>query len=287
MMADLTPEYCDRHYNFMSPEMIGALLEALGQRSKLARASVRGDLNVRYGPGENETLDLFHPREASAALLVFIHGGYWAFADKDQFSYPAAGFLQSGVSFAAINYALVPRVTIEEQIEQCRRAIAFLHGNSQAYGLDAERLFVSGHSAGGHLASMVMLTDWPSWRPGLPVTLLKGGLTISGLHDLEAIRRTPALNAVLRLDQERTAALSPARYPPAPGVPLYTAVGGRENVEFQRQTTLLNQSWQSVLKRSLVMPDEDHFSILDRFGDGRSEIFRMTTGMMGLAAREQ
>ena len=284
-MVELTPEFCDRHYNFMTPEMIGKLLGELDQRSKDIRATLRGDLNVRYGPGEMQTLDLFHPRQPNGALLVFIHGGYWAFADKDQFSYPAAGFLAAGVGFAAINYALVPQVRIDEQIEQCRTAIAFLYRNAPAFGFDPERLYVSGHSAGGHLASMVMLTDWPSWQPGLPLALVKGGLTISGLHDLEAIRRTAALNAVLRLDEASAAALSPVRQSPAPAVPLYTAVGGRENVEFRRQTTMLNESWQSVLKRSLVMPDDDHFSILDRFGDGRSEFFKMTIAMMGLAAR--
>jgi arylformamidase len=283
-MVELTAEYCDRHYNFMSPAMIGQLLDQLERRSADTRAALNCELNLRYGSAENECFDLFRPSASGGALLVFIHGGYWAFADKSQFSYPAPGFLQAGIGFATINYALVPHVRIEEQIEQCRRAVAYLYRNARVLGFDPEKLYVSGHSAGGHLASMVMLTDWPRWDKGLPAAVVKAGLTISGLHDLEAIRRTATLNAVLQLDPERAAALSPIRHAPRLEVPLYTAVGGRENEEFQRQTSVLNEQWRRVLKHSLVMPADDHFSVLDRFGDGRSELFEMTLRMMAMTA---
>lgn len=283
-MVELTPHYCDRQYNFMSPEMIGRLLEQLERRSADARALSGCELDLRYGAAENETLDLFRPRTRGGPLLVFIHGGYWAFADKSQFAYPAPGLVQAGIGFATINYALVPSVTIEEQIEQCRSAVAWLYKNAHDLAFDPAKLYVSGHSAGGHLASMVMLTDWPDREEGLPATLVKGGLTISGLHDLEAIRRTAALNAVLRLDAQRVSALSPIQHAPSPGVPLYTAVGGRENEEYQRQTSVLNDRWRSVLRQSLTMPEDDHFSVLDRLGDGHSELFTMTLRMMGIPA---
>src|SRR5262249_34844678 len=156
-----------------------------------------------------------------------------------------------GIGFATLNYALVPHVTMEEQIDQCRRAVVYLYRNARALGFNPEELYVSGHSAGGHLASMVMLTDWQRWDDGLPTTLVKAGLTISGLHDLEAIRRTAALNAVLQLDVVRAAALSPIQHAPRLKVPLYTAVGGRENDEYQRQTTVLNERWQAALRRTL------------------------------------
>jgi len=283
-MIELTPEYCDRHYNFMSPEMIGRLLDQLERRSADTRASSSCELDLRYGPGENETFDLFHPDKPGGPLLVFIHGGYWAFADKSQFAFPAPALLRSGIGFAVVNYALVPRVTIEEQIEQCRRAVAWLYRNARTLGFDPAALYVSGHSAGGHLATMVMLTDWPKWESRLPADLVKAGMTISGLHDLEPIRRTAALNAVLGLDERRAAALSPIEHAPPLGLALYTAVGGRENEEFRRQTGVLNERWRRALRQSLTMPDDDHFSVLDRLGDMRSELHTMTLAMMGVTA---
>ena len=282
-MIELTPEYCDRQYNFMSPGMIRQLLEQLEGRSAETRAASRCDLDLHYGSGENETFDLYQPDAPGGPLLVFIHGGYWAFADKSQFAYPALGLLPAGVGFAAVNYALVPRVTIEEQIDQCRRAVSWLYCNAGTLGFDPERLYVSGHSAGGHLASMVMLTDWSTRQAGLPEDLVKGVLTISGLHDLEPIRLTAALNAVLRLNEERASALSPIRHAPPAGARLYTAVGGRENEEFRRQTSVLNEQWSRVLMCSLTMAGDDHFSVLDRLGDRGSELHEMALAMMGVA----
>jgi arylformamidase len=282
-MVELTPEYCDRHYNFMTPAMIGQLLEHLERRSEDARASSRCELDLRYGPGENETFDLYRPAGSGGPLLVFIHGGYWAFADKSQFGYFAPGLLRAGIGFASVNYGLVPSVAIEKQIEQCRRAVVHLHRNARALGFDPAGLYLSGHSAGGHLASMVMLTDWAELE-GLPGNPVKAALSISGLHDLEAIRMTEALNQVLRLDRERASALSPIRHAAPRGVPLYTAVGGRENEEFQRQTSVLNEHWSIAPEDSLTMPEDDHFSVLDRLGDGRSELHRMALRMMGITA---
>jgi arylformamidase len=278
----LTPEYCDRHYNFMPPEATGQLLSALDARSAKARAGLRGELGVRYGRDADETMDVFHPAGRSKALLIFIHGGYWLFGDKSQFSFPAAAYTAAGVTFIAINYSLAPAVTIEEQVAQCRRAVAHVHEHAEELRTDRDRVYISGHSSGAQLAAMVMETDWPAWQRGLPRELIKGGLALSGVYDLEAIRRTEFLNAVLKLDADRAAALSPACRAPAAGVPLYAAVGALENEEFRRQTRALCAAWKPVLRRELVLPDDDHFTILDSFADHGSPLFAAALEMMAM-----
>lgn len=280
-MSDwLTAEYCDRHYNLMPPEAIGQLLASLEARSAKARASLSSRLDVRYGEGADETMDvLLPPQGRSAATLIFIHGGYWQFGDKSQFSFPATAFTKAGFAFISVNYTLAPKATLEQQIAQCRRAVAFVQEHADDFRTEPDRLCVCGHSSGGQLAAMMMATDWPSWRRDLPRDVLKGGLTLSGLHDLEAIRRTEFLNAVLQLDASQAAALSPALLP-ARGVPLYAAVGELENAEFQRQTRVLCASWKAVLRRELVLPAVDHFSILDRLGDAGSPLFQAAAEML-------
>jgi arylformamidase len=225
-------------------------------------------------------MDIFRsPGKGSGAVLLFIHGGYWMFGDKRQFSFPAAAFTCAGITFISLNYSLAPRASIEEQVDQCRRAIEFVHHNALELRADAGNLCVCGHSSGGQLAAMAMATDWPSWQHGLPRAVLRGGLTLSGLHDLEAIRRTESLNSVLKLDAQQAAALSPALLPEQ-GVPLYAAVGELENAEFQRQTHVLCDSWKAVLRRTMALPGIDHFSILDSLSDAASPLFQMAVEML-------
>lgn len=278
-----TPEYCDRHYNIMSQEDIGRLLSTLDARSARAREGLSCELNLRYGAAAEETMDVFHPRGRSRAMLIFIHGGYWMFGDKSQFSTPAAAFTEVGVTFIAVNYTLAPAASIEEQVAQCQRAAAHVYGLAPGFNADPERIYVSGHSSGAQLAAMVMATDWPAWQRGLPPRLIKGGLSLSGLHDLEAIYCTKFLNSVLQLDPARAAALSPSRRKPAAGVPLYAAVGALENPEFQRQTRSLSEAWKSVLRREMVLSGEDHFSILEQFGEPSSTLFAAALEMMALS----
>jgi arylformamidase len=276
----LTPAYCDRHYNRMPPEAIGKLLSSLEARSAQVRARMSVETDVRYGTAAGETMDVFRPEGGSNAILIFIHGGLWQFGDKSQFAFPAAAYTAAGVTYIALNYSLVPAVTIEDQVAQCRRAAAFVHRHTRGLGAEGGRVHVAGHSSGGHLAAMLMATDWPALEQDLPRHVIAGGLTLSGVHDLEAIRRTAFLNAALRLDPERAAALSPSRREPIAGVPLYAAVGELENAEFQRQTRVLCEAWQPLLRRKLVLPGVDHFTILDHFADPGSALFSTVVEMM-------
>jgi len=173
----------------------------------------RAELGLSYGDTPRQFLDLFLPEQAggSAPLAVFVHGGYWRSHDPSMYSHLARGLNARGVAVAVVGYDLCPLVTIADIIEQIRRACAFLW---QRFG---RRLFVYGHSAGGHLAAAMVATDWPALYPKAPADLVPTGYAISGLFDL-----TPLLNlsqnADLRLDAEQARRVSPAFWPLPPRI---------------------------------------------------------------------
>src|SRR5688500_14744190 len=168
------------------------------------------ELDVRYGGGPNEHLDIFPTAQADAPVLFFIHGGYWRALDKRDHSFVAPAFTREGVCVVVPNYALCPAVTIPEITMQMVRALAWTWRNVARHGGDPRRITVAGHSAGGHLAAMMLACLWPAHAPDLPADLVKGALSISGLHDLEPMMHTPFLQPSLRLTPEQVRKASPA-----------------------------------------------------------------------------
>ena len=143
-------------------------------------------LDVRYGAGPNMTADLFPAPAGGAPIQVFIHGGYWRAMDKYMHSFPAEGFVAAGGAAVSLNYALAPAVTLDTIVEQCRTAIEWIADNAGRLNGDPNRIFVSGHSAGGHLTAAMLCTDWVA--RGRPADLVKGGTPISGIFDLAVCR---------------------------------------------------------------------------------------------------
>ena len=240
-------------------------------------------LDVAYGPGPEETLDVYLPGNAKGAPIhIFIHGGYWFSRHKDDFRFLARGLVPAGAVLVIVNYALVPRVNLDELVRQCRAAVAWTHGNAATFGGDGERIFVSGHSAGGHLTAMMLATDWPAFGAGLPPDLVKGGCAISGIYDLEPIRLT-FMQETLGFTPEQVARNSPLTLSPATGAPLIVAVGGDESEEFLRQSEELNAAWGSRTQCDLtVLSGVNHFTILGGFADPGNALTRAALKQMGL-----
>lgn len=258
------------------------------QESARARAELPRRLDLAYGPGPAETLDVFWPpgpaaEPALAPVQVFIHGGYWQRLDKSDFSYVARAFGPAGAVTVVINYALIPTVDMDALVQQCRVAIAWVHANAVSFGGDPEQIFVSGHSAGGHLAAMLMATDWPAFG-GLPADVIKAGCGLSGLYDLEPIRLC-YLNQVLGLDAEAARRNSPVHRVPTRSGPLLLAVGGLEGPEYHRQTDDLAEAWRrrGLPCEVLDLAGHDHFTIAAELADPRSELARVMATQMGLA----
>jgi arylformamidase len=280
-MTDALSAYYDKQYNAraMVPDH-PQIFERGAQRSQEVRASLRCHLDIPYGPSAAEKLDIFPAEGRSEALLVFIHGGYWRSRDKSDFSYLAPAFARRGVTLALPNYGLCPAVGIEDIVKQNLLAIAWLWHYGARYGVNPGRLYVAGHSAGAHLTAMMLAARWNTYMPNLPYNLVKGGLAISGIYDLEPLVHAPFLNGDIKLDQALARRLSPVNIPPATTAPLYTAVGGEESEEFKRQNALLARTWRYAFAKDIPMPGCNHLTVLEQLADPGSALFKGAMDLM-------
>lgn len=279
--ARYTTEFCEREYNARAAiadhPRIFARWTAQAAATRRLRACL---IDLPYGDTAHEKLDLFPARGESAPVLVFIHGGYWRSLDKSDFSWIAPPFVSEGIAVALLNYGLAPRTPIEDMVRQVLRALAWLHLRADRYALDPERIFVCGHSAGGHLTAMSMAALWPVLDPQLPPDLVKGGVAISGLYDLEPLLHAPFVNGDLQLTPERVARLSPIHLPAATAAPLVTAVGALESSEFQRQNALIARHWPRNVLRDVPMPGCNHLTVCDELAQPGSALFEATVALV-------
>jgi arylformamidase len=257
-------------------------LERWSRDSEHARATMTSHLEQRYGDSAGETMDIFPARKGDGSCMMFIHGGYWRTLDKKDFSFLAPAWVDAGVSLAVVNYDLCPKVTIEEIVRQMLRASRWLWLHAEEYGMDEDRLYVSGHSAGGHLTAMMMAAVWPAFDRRLPKDLFKGGLAISGIYDLRPLVQVDWLSGDLRLDQEAALKVSPAFMPAATRAPVITCVGSDESSEFIRQNALLGERWRGAFAGDIAMPGTHHFSVVDGLGTQSSALFTGARRLMKL-----
>jgi arylformamidase len=275
-------EFLEREYNVRAaipdhPQIFARWADQ-GAATRRLRA---GLLNLPYGDTAGERLDLFPARQDSAPLFVFIHGGYWRSLDKFDFSWLAPPFVQRHIAVALLNYGLAPNTTVEDIVRQQLAAIAWLYRNGDRLGFDPERIVVSGHSAGAHLTAMMMAALWPAYDPQLPADLVKGGLAVSGLYDLEPLVHAPFINVDLRLDTRRAQALSPIHLPAATRAPLVTAVGALESSEFRRQNAMISTKWKQNFLRDVPMPACHHLTVIDQLADPDSPLFAAAMELFG------
>ncbi len=286
------PAWLDSQYNnrALVPEH-GRHFAEWAAASEQVRRSQPAMLDVRYGHGDGETLDIFaaarKPDRPPAPVMVFIHGGYWRSLDKSDHSFLAQAFVRQGACVVIPNYALCPAVTIPDIALQMARALAWVYRHVGVHGGDPERITVVGHSAGGHLAAMLLACRWHLVGAGLPEALLKNALSISGLYDLEPLRRTPFLRASLRLTPAQVRKASPALLP-APAVRdgrgrLHAVVGGAESSEFLRHNRLIQEAWGAgVVPVSEALPGLNHFSVLEKLIEPGHRLNSLARELLGV-----
>jgi arylformamidase len=203
-------------------------------RSRQAEQAVVCQKDLQWGDRVDETLDYFPAASRDAPLLVFIHGGYWQELSKNESLFAAADCVANGIAFAAIDYTLAPKASVETIVDQCRRAVAWLHGQAGALGFHHNRLYLSGSSAGAHLAAMMLVKGWQH-TAGLTDDAIAGAILLSGVYDLEPLVGT-YIAAPLHLTTAGAAGLSPVRLPLGRPVPTIIAWGENETSEFKRQS---------------------------------------------------
>ena len=284
--GDRSPAWYDAQYNNRAriPEHLEILRE-WADRSADTRAGLPCTLDLAYGDDPSERLDVFAPRAQGAPVLVYLHGGYWRALDKRDQSFVAAPFVDAGAMVVLPNYALCPAVTIEHIILQLVQALAWVWRHARAHGGDPERIVVAGHSAGGHLAAMLLACDWHAVAPDLPGDLVKSALAVSGVFELEPLRHAPFLAPELGLDAASALRLSPAAMPsPSPGRRLVAVVGGDESEEFLRQNERIAQAWgREVVTVCEQVPGRHHMNVLFALADPVERTHRLALQLLGLA----
>ncbi len=282
------PQWYDSMYNNFARVPDAAAHTARWAQSSLeVRQAGDCTLDLPYGEEPGDTLDVFPAATPNAPVLVFLHGGYWRALDKSDHSFLAPPFVRAGACVVVPNYALCPGepgqpVTVPQIVLQMVRALAWVWRNIAQHGGDPQRITVAGHSAGGHLATMMLGCNWTAHDPELPAAVVRNALSISGLYELESIMRTPFLQSVLQLTAPQVRKASPAWHTrPKNGV-LNAVVGGAESAEFLRQNQLIQTSWgRSVVTVCETLPGLNHFTVLEALTQRGGRLNDLALALMG------
>ena len=281
-------DWLDQQYNNRAriPDH-AAIFARWSEASALARTQPGTLLDVPYGDGPSETLDIFPPsleaaRPGGAPVLVFIHGGYWRALSKSDHSFVAPSFCSEGALVVVPEYALAPAVSVEHITLQMARAVAWVWRHAARYGGDPRRIVLAGHSAGGHAVAMLLSCRWKQLADDLPLQVSTRGLALSGLYDLEPIRHTRFLQPDLQLTPAAVARLSPAFFP-RPKAVLHAVVGADETDEFVRQNRLIRDVWgPTSVPVCETVPGAHHLSILHHLADSTSRVHELALRQLGL-----
>ncbi len=253
-------------------------LQRLAAASAAARERHRPDTDVRYGAGPRQQLDLFRAADPGGPIQIYIHGGYWRALSKGDFSYMAPPMLAAGASVVVMDYDLCPAVTLDTIVAQTIDCVRWVARHGGEIDGDKDRIYLSGHSAGAHLAAMALAHDWT--RDGLAADLIKGAVLVSGIYDPAPVLRI-SVNDDVRLTPEVAARNNACAHPPLGGAPLLVAVGGAEPAGWIGQSVDYHTAAgpESALT---IVADAHHFSIALRMADPADPLCQATLDQMGL-----
>ena len=249
--------------------------------SEAARSRLGAPQRFAYGPTAIEGLAVYATKRPNAPINVFIHGGAWRVGLAKDYAFPAELFVYAGAHLVVPDFVWVQDAggSLMPMADQVRRAVAWVHRNAQSFGGDPNRIYVSGHSSGGHLAGVVLTTDWRK-EFNLPTDTVKGGLCCSALFDLKAVRLS-ARSAYVKFTDEIEQALSSQRHLNSLNAPLIVAYGTLETPEFQRQSRDFAAAVKAAGKPVQVLVGEgyNHFEIIETLAN--------PYGLLGRAVLEQ
>jgi arylformamidase len=259
--------------------------ERRAANNEIALAIIGKPLRAAYGPADIEQVDIYKTKAPDAPTNIYIHGGAWRGGSSSQVAYMAETFINAGAHFIAIDFSNVTETggDIFPMVDQVRRAVAWVYNNAKSFGGDPKRLYLTGHSSGGHLAGCVVITEWE--KQGLPRDLLKGALLGSGMYDLKAVRLSKRSTYVTFTDaMEQT--LSPQRHIDRIHTPLTITYGSLETPEFQRQARDFYAALTAAGKPAKLLAGRayNHFETQETMGSPYGFMGRACLQMMGLAA---
>ena len=252
-------------------------------REESAQVSGRPRIELSYGPDSRNRIDFF-PAPAAApgdAVLIAIHGGLWFLFDRWMMHFLVPAFTAAGVHVACPSYRLAPAASLDEIVDDCRRAIAFLDANRSVAGPRLGPFSVLGHSAAGQLAAVMAATDWAAFDPGLPPGLIRSLIGVSGFYDIEPFALT-GFQAQTQFTIEQYRRWNPVTLVRRGMPPALLITGAKESGLLHEMmdgyAALLRSS--SVAVETRDAPDECHFSVLHRLGDSKSALHQRALAMV-------
>jgi len=255
--------------------------------SELVRERLGPPKRFAYGPTTIEALDVFTARVPNAPVSIFVHGGVWRAGLAKNYAYAAEMFVDAGAHYVVpdFNNVLETGGDLMVMAEQARRAVAWIYGNAKSFGGDPERLYVCGHSSGGHLTGVLLTTDWQK-DFSLPPTLIKGGVCGSGMFDLKPVRLSKR-SSYVKFTDEMEEKLSAQRHIDRLAAPVALVHGTLETPEFQRQSRDFAAAVKAAGKpvTLAVMEGYNHFEVMEQLGNPYSLFGRAVLTQMGLNPR--
>jgi arylformamidase len=261
------------------------LLKRCARNSELVRERLGAPRRFAYGPTPIEALDVFATKTPNAPVNVFVHGGAWRAGLAAQYHYPAEMFVNAGAHLVVLDFNNVIETGGDLMVmaDQVRRAVAWVYRNANSFSGDPERLYVSGHSSGGHLTGVLLTTDWQR-DFSLPSTVIKGGVCGSGMYDLKPVRMSKR-SSYVKFTDAMEASLSSQRHLDKLVAPVRLVYGTNETPEFQRQSRDFAAAVKAAGKAVTlsVMEGYNHFEVMESLGNPYSLFGRAVLEQMKLA----
>ena len=267
---DLDQVELDAAYDQMAyAPLIGQILKRYATSSNETRAHLGAPKRLAYGPTPVEALDLYPAKKPNAPIFVFIHGGAWLRGEAKDYGFSAELFVNAGVNYIALDFIAVGAANgdIGVMAEQVRRGIAWAYKNAASFGGDASQFYIGGHSSGGHLCGIALVTDWQK-DFGLPAEMVKGGLCMSGMYDMKPARLSKR-SSYVKFTDEMEQAMSSQRQIDKLRAPIIVTYGTNETPEFQRQ----NRDFAAAVKAAgkpvelIEAPNFNHFEMCESLGN--------------------
>lgn len=255
------------------------LLQENREKAKLIKDELKPVSDVSYGNEEIQKLDIYAPHHAKDfPVLIDIHGGGWVAGSKNARSIPAKTLLSKGLIWVPIDYGLAPRYSMKNIIEHVRAALSWVHHHIQKYGGDPNRIYVTGQSAGAHLAATMLMSGWHQ-SFSLPEDLIKGFILLSGVYDLNSMLYLPEIEpqSLLQLSFEEAALFSPFHNLLEKNIPVVIAYGDQEPFAYCREALeyheLLKQ--KSFSTHLISIPNANHVHTMNEIANINGEVFKL------------
>jgi arylformamidase len=279
--VELDAAYDQRFY----APLAGEIIKRYASNSEIARARVGAPQRMSYGQSDTEKLDIYRTKRSNAPVFVFIHGGAWLGGEAKNYAFPAELFVNAGAHYVALDFIAIKAANgdLRAMAEQVRRAVAWVYKNAASFGGDPNQLYVGGHSSGGHLCGVTLVTDW-SKDFGVPAGIIKGGLCMSGMYDMKPVRLSKR-SSYVKFDDAMEDAMSSQRHLDKLRAPIVVTYGTNETPDFQRQSRDFAAAVKAAGKpvELVVAANYNHFEMADSLSNPYGPNGRAALAMMKLS----